>query len=69
MTLVPGLTVPTFRAVTVCVHPLSEYMPRFTAVIVPVPGTIKLELSNAAVLTVRSIALTVSAINATLDSF
>ena len=36
----PGLRVPTFRAVTVCVQALSEYMPKFTAVIVPLRGTV-----------------------------
>ena len=35
----PGLMVPTVRAVTVCVQPLSEYTPKFTAVIVPLKGT------------------------------
>ena len=31
----PGLMVPTVRAVQVCVHALSVYTPKFTAVIVP----------------------------------
>ena len=35
----PELTAPTFRAVHVCVQPLSEYMPKFTAVIDPFRGT------------------------------
>ena len=38
--LLPGLSVPTFRAVAGCVHPLSEYTPRFTAVIVPLMGRV-----------------------------
>ena len=36
----PGFMVPTFRAVTVCVQALSEYTPKFTAVIVPLKGTV-----------------------------
>jgi len=36
----PGLRVPTFRVEAVCVQPLSEYTPTFTAVIVPFRGTI-----------------------------
>jgi len=38
--VLPGLRVPTFRAVQVCVQALSEYMPKFTAVIVPFRGTV-----------------------------
>ena len=36
----PGLRVPTFRAVTVWMHALSEYTPKFTASIVPLKGTV-----------------------------
>ena len=36
----PGLMFPTFRAVTFCVHALSEYTPKFTAFIVPFSGTV-----------------------------
>ena len=36
----PGLSVPTVRAVVVCVQGLSEYTPKFTAVIVPLKGTV-----------------------------
>ena len=57
----PGLRAPTFRAVTVCVHWLSEYTPRFTAFIVPLRGTVWL-LSSEAVATVRNSAVIVSAI-------
>ncbi len=38
--LLPGLRAPTFSAVTGIVHALSEYMPRFTALIVPLRGTV-----------------------------
>ena len=38
--VVPGFRVPTFRAVAVWVHALSEYTPRFTAFIVPFRGTV-----------------------------
>jgi hypothetical protein len=51
------------------VQALSEYMPRFTAVIDPFRGTFWLALSTAAVVTVRSNAPIVIAIIATLDSF
>ncbi len=36
----PELRVPTFRAVAVCVQPLSEYMPKFIADIVPFRGIV-----------------------------
>ena len=35
----PGLMVPTFRVVHVCVQALSEYMPKFMAVIEPFKET------------------------------
>ena len=38
--VLPGLRVPTFRAVAICVQALSEYTPRLTAVIVPFRGTV-----------------------------
>ena len=62
MAVPPGLRVPTFRAVTVCVHALSEYTPRFTAFIVPFRGTVWLVLRTAAVVSVRASAVIVSAI-------
>ena len=36
----PGLMVPTFRAVAVCVQALSENTPKLTALIVPFRGTV-----------------------------
>ena len=36
----PELMVPTFKAVQACVQALSEYMAKFTAVIVPFRGTL-----------------------------
>ena len=65
----PGLRVPTFRAVAVCVQPLSEYTPRFTAVIDPVRGTVWLVLSSAAVVTIRKSAVIVNAITVMLGIF
>jgi len=65
----PGLRVPTFRVVTVCVHALSEYTPRFTAVIVPFRGTVWLVLRSAAVVSVRASAVIVSAIIVVLGIF
>ena len=65
----PWLTVPTFRAVAVWVQPLSEYMPRLTAFIVPFRGTVWLLLSNAAVVRVRASAVIVKAIIAMVGIF
>ena len=48
----PGLRVPTFRAVTVWVHALSDYTPRLTAFIVPFRETVWLVLRTAAVVRV-----------------
>jgi hypothetical protein len=58
----PGLRTPEFKAVTGCVQALSEYIPKFTAVIEPLRGTVWLELRSAAVVAVRAIAVIMSAI-------
>ena len=65
----PGLRVPTFRAVAVCVHALSEYTFRFTAFIVPFRGRVWLLLRIAAVVRVSARAVIVRAIMAMLGIF
>jgi hypothetical protein len=67
--VLPGLRVPTFRAVAVWVQSLSEYTPKFTAVIVTFKGTVWLVLRTATVVAVRRIPTIVNAITATLGSF
>ena len=67
--VLPGLRVPTFRAVAICVQSLSEYMPRFTAFIVPFRGTVWLVLRTAVVVSVKARAVIVSAIIAVLGIF
>ena len=65
----PGLRVPTFRAVVVCVQALSEYTPRFTAVIVPFKGTFWLVVRTARVVRVRASAAIAKVITVILESF
>ena len=65
----PGLRVPTFRDVQVCVQPLSEYTPRLTAFIVPFRGRVWFVLRTAAVVRVRARAVIANAIIAMLGIF
>ena len=69
MAVAPGFRVPTFRDVTVWVHALSEYTPRFIAVMDPFKGTIWLVLRTAAVVAVSAMAAMTSAIIATVGNF
>ena len=69
MPVPPGFMVPTFRAEQVWVQALSEYTPRFTAVIDPFRGMLWLVLSSAAVVTVRASAANAKTITANLERF
>ena len=69
MAVPPGLSVPTFKELTVWVQALSEYTARLTVVIVPFRGRVWLLLRIAAVVRVSARAVIVRAIMAMLGIF